>query len=82
MTKKITAKANSAKKYSYKRSYFTYEGKAYNITGRTQKEADQKASLVAEALKRGEIGVRRFRASIRERRNQTQYHRLRTQADT
>lgn len=39
------------------RSTFTWEGKRYEATGKTQKEADQKAAVKLEKLKRGEVGI-------------------------
>ncbi|MDR0293930.1 MAG: site-specific integrase [Oscillospiraceae bacterium] len=39
------------------RSTFYYEGHRYETTGKTQKEADQKAAVRREQLKRGEIGI-------------------------
>ena len=39
------------------RSTFTFEGRRYERTGRTQKEADQKAARLEESLKRGEAGI-------------------------
>lgn len=39
------------------RSTFMYDGRRYEETGRTQKEADQKAALKKEQLKRGETGI-------------------------
>ena len=44
------------KKLRY-RSTFYYEGKQYETTGKSQKEADQKAALKLEKLKRGEISI-------------------------
>ena len=46
----------SDNKRSY-RSYFTHDGKPYERTGKTQKEADQKAALYKAQLERGEIGI-------------------------
>lgn len=45
------------KKYTYVRSTFYFNGKQYYITGKTQKEADRKAALRLDKLKRGEIGI-------------------------
>lgn len=39
------------------RSTFYYQGKRYEATGKTQKEADQKAAVKLDQLKRGEIGI-------------------------
>lgn len=39
------------------RSTFYYEGKQYEATGKSQREADQKAALKLDKLKRGEIGI-------------------------
>ena len=39
------------------RSTFYWEGKRYETTGKGQKEADQKAALKKDQLKRGEIGI-------------------------
>ena len=39
------------------RSTFYYEGKRYEATGKTQKEADQKAAVKLDKLKRGEISI-------------------------
>ena len=39
------------------RSTFYYEGKQYEATGKTQKEADQKAAIKKDKLKRGEVGI-------------------------
>ena len=39
------------------RSTFRHEGKRYETTGKSQKEADQKAALKQEKLKCGEIGI-------------------------
>ncbi|MDR2590906.1 MAG: site-specific integrase [Oscillospiraceae bacterium] len=39
------------------RSTFTYEGKRHECTGSSQKEADQKAAIKEDMLKRGEIGI-------------------------
>ena len=39
------------------RSTFSFEGKRYERTGKTQKEADQKAALYEAQLERGEIGI-------------------------
>lgn len=39
------------------RSTFYYEGKRYEATGNNQKEADQKAAIKLDKLKRGEIGI-------------------------
>ena len=44
----------SKKRY---RSTFRWEGKKYEATGKTQKEADQKAAIMADKLKRGEFGI-------------------------
>lgn len=43
--------------YKYYRSTFYHKGKQYNITGKTQKEADQKAAIRLDKLERGEIGI-------------------------
>jgi len=43
--------------YDYKRSTFYFNGKQYGATGRTQKEADQKAAIKKKALDNGEIGI-------------------------
>lgn len=40
-----------------KRSTFYYEGKRYEATGKTQKEADQNAAVKLDKLKRGEVGI-------------------------
>lgn len=39
------------------RSTFYYEGKRYETTGKSQKEADQKAAIKLDKLKRGEISI-------------------------
>lgn len=39
------------------RSTFYFEGKRYEATGKTQKEADQKAAIKLDKLKRGEVGI-------------------------
>ncbi|MDA8227597.1 MAG: tyrosine-type recombinase/integrase [Desulfitobacterium hafniense] len=39
------------------RSTFYYEGKRYEATGKSQKEADQKAAIKKDKLKRGEVGI-------------------------
>ncbi|MDR0311824.1 MAG: site-specific integrase [Acidobacteriota bacterium] len=39
------------------RSTFYYEGKRYEVTGKSQKEADQKAAIKLDKLKRGEVGI-------------------------
>ena len=44
-------------KYEYKRSRFYHNGKQYETTGRTQKEADGKAALKLKALESGEVGI-------------------------
>jgi len=44
----------STKRY---RSTFYYEGKRYETTGKSQKEADQKAALKLNQLQRGEVGI-------------------------
>ena len=45
------------KDYGYKRSYFTHNGIRYETTGKTQKEADRKATLKQAALESGEVGL-------------------------
>lgn len=44
----------SEKRY---RSTFYLEGKRYETTGKNQKEADQKAAIKMDKLKRGEVGI-------------------------
>lgn len=39
------------------RSTFYHEGKRYETTGKNQKEADQKAAIKLDKLKRGEMGI-------------------------
>jgi len=39
------------------RSTFYFEGERYECTGKTQKEADQKAAVKKDKLERGEVGV-------------------------
>lgn len=39
------------------RSTFYWEGKRYETTGKSQKEADQKAAIKLDKLKRGEVGI-------------------------
>lgn len=39
------------------RSTFYYEGKRYECAGKSQKEADQKAAIKLDKLKRGEVGI-------------------------
>ena len=39
------------------RSTFSFEGNRYEITGKNQKEADQKAAIKLEKLKRGEFNI-------------------------
>ena len=39
------------------RSTFYYEGRRYETTGKDQKEADQKAAIKQDKLKRGEVGI-------------------------
>lgn len=39
------------------RSTFYFEGKRYETTGKTQKEADKKAAIKHESLKRGDVGI-------------------------
>lgn len=39
------------------RSTFYYQGERYEATGKTQKEADQKAAIKRDQLERGEIGI-------------------------
>lgn len=39
------------------RSTFRWEGKRYEATGKTQKEADQKAAIKLDKIKRGEVGI-------------------------
>jgi integrase len=39
------------------RSTFSHEGKRYECTGKNQREADQKAALKLDKLKRGEAGI-------------------------
>ena len=39
------------------RSTFYYEGRRYETTGKDQKEADQKAAIKQDRLKRGEVGI-------------------------
>jgi len=46
-----------AEKKTRCRSTFRFEGKRYEATGRTQKEADQKAAIMKDKLKRGETGI-------------------------
>jgi integrase len=43
------------KKYHYERSTFTYQGKQYSATGKTQREADRKAAEKLILMKRAEI---------------------------
>lgn len=43
--------------YNYKRSTFTYEGRRYEVSGKTQAEADRKAGQKLEQLRRGELGI-------------------------
>ena len=47
----------ASKQYEYKRSRFYHNGRQYETTGRTQKEADKKAALKQKALESGEIGI-------------------------
>ncbi|MCL2216929.1 MAG: hypothetical protein FWB91_07920 [Defluviitaleaceae bacterium] len=39
------------------RSTFYHEGKRYEATGKSQKEADQKAAIMKDKLKCGEVGI-------------------------
>ena len=39
------------------RSTFRWEGKKYECTGQNQRDADQKAALKLDKLKRGELGI-------------------------
>lgn len=39
------------------RSTFTFEGRRYELTGKTQQDADKKAALMEDRLKRGEVGI-------------------------
>jgi integrase len=45
------------KKYTYYRSTFYHNGKQYNITGKTQREADRKADQKRRELERGEAAA-------------------------
>jgi integrase len=49
--------ADKGKKARLPRSTFYFEGKQYEATGETQKEADKNAALKEEKMKRGEIGI-------------------------
>lgn len=40
-----------------KRSTFRFEGKRYECTGKTQREADQKAAIKLDKFERGEVGI-------------------------
>lgn len=46
-----------AEKKRRPRSTFRFEGKKYEATGKTQKEADQKAAIMRDRLERGEVGI-------------------------
>lgn len=45
------------KKKTRYRSYFTFDGKKYEATGKSQKEADQKAAIMINKLENGEVGI-------------------------
>ena len=55
--KQPPAEPRPKKDYGYKRSYFTYEGREYVSTGKTQREADKKAAAKKAALESGEVGL-------------------------
>jgi hypothetical protein len=46
-----------SKRIDHFRSTFYFEGKRYEVRGKTQKEADQKAAVKLDKLKRGEVGI-------------------------
>lgn len=46
-----------AKKYEYIRKTFVYEGKQYEVTGKSEAEAYEKMGLKKAALARGEVGI-------------------------
>ena len=44
-------------KYEYFRSTFYFEGRQYSATGKSQREADRKAGIKLDKMKRGEVGI-------------------------